>query len=336
MIAVMPHYGFNFQWLLSHERSLLREPDERALAFLARAGFSFVRLPMNYRSWTTGTDYLHPDEQVWETIVRSVNTCREHGLHVSLNLHRAPGYCINRNDLEPHNLWVDAVAQDAFVFLWEEFARRFADVPATDLSFDLVNEPPALDVPGFGRASHEALMRRTIGAIRAVDASRPITIDGLDGGNLAIPELADTNVTQSGRGYQPYPVSHWGAEWWQGWRNGDGPHYPGCSYEGKRWNQATLRTFYEPWRSLEGEGVRIHIGEMGCYNQTPNADAMRWFRDLFDLYREYGWGYAMWNFEGPFGIVGHGRAGAPVEDLHGYRVDRDLLELMIETRVADG
>lgn len=81
-------------------------------------------------------------------------------------------------------------------------------------------------------------------------------------------------------------------------------------------------------------GARIHIGEFGCYNRTPNADALRWFADLFALYREYGWGYAMWHFEGPFGIVGHGRAGARVEERSGYAVDADLLDLMVTSRVT--
>lgn len=330
----MIYRGFNFQWLLADGPELLRPPDERALDFLVDCGFNFVRLPMSYRSWTTGVDYLHPDPEVLESIDRCVDACRARGLHVSLNLHRAPGYCINRNELEVHNLWLDDVAQDAFVFLWQSFATRFLGAPAADLSFDLVNEPPALGLYGFTRENHAALMRRTVGAIREIDPDRPITIDGLDGGNLAMPELADLGVTHSGRGYQPYSVSHWGAEWWQGWRDGDGPGYPGGLYDGKRWDLDQLREFYASWRAVERMGTPIHIGEFGCYNQTPNDDAMRWFHDLFGLYREYGWGYAMWNFDGPFGIIGHGRKGARIEEWRGYPVDLELLELMTGARAG--
>jgi hypothetical protein len=80
-------------------------------------------------------------------------------------------------------------------------------------------------------------------------------------------------------------------------------------------------------------GRRVHIGEFGCYNKTPNTDALRWLGDLFSLWHEFGWGYAMWNFAGPFGIIGHGREGARIETRHGYEVDVDLLELMIRSRV---
>ena len=55
--------------------------------------------------------------------------------------------------------------------------------------------------------------------------------------------------------------------------------------------------------------------------------------DLLDIYREFGWGYALWNFQGPFGIVGHGRAGARMEPVAGYLVDRDMLDLLLQNRV---
>jgi endoglucanase len=330
----LPHYGFNFQWMLVDEGNRPVPADEKALDFLAAHGFNFVRIPTNYRVWTTDFDYFHPDESVFDAVDTYLDACRARGIHLSLNLHRAPGYCITRNDLERHNLWTDEVAQDAFVFLWEGFARRYLGGATAELSFDLVNEPPAIGADGFTRERHTALIRRTVAAIRAIDPDRPIAIDGLDGGNLAMPELANLGVTHSGRGYQPYPVSHWGAEWWDGWKAGDAPRYPGVLYEGKRWGPDDLRSFYEPWRAVERLGASIHIGEFGCYNKTPNADALRWFGDLFGLFREYGWGYAMWNLEGPFGIVGHGRPGARVEQRHGYPVDVDLLELLISSRVG--
>lgn len=328
----MTWYGFNVQWMLGDRP---RPPDLRALDFMAAHRFNFVRIPTDYRLWTTDFDYGHPDESVFAVLDYYLEASRARDIHMSLNLHRAPGYCITRNDLERDNLWLDQVAQDAFVALWAGFARRYHGVPADALSFDLVNEPPAIGVSGFTRDRHAALIRRTVAAIRSVDEDRPIVIDGVDGGNLVIPELADLGVTQSGRGYQPYPVSHWGAEWWDGWKAGDAPRYPGVAFEGRTWDQAALRRFYAPWRAIERAGVPVYIGEFGCYNKTPNADALRWFRDLLGLFREYGWGYALWNLEGPFGIIGHGRPGARVEMRHGYPVDVDLLELLLGSRVDE-
>ena len=330
----MPQYGFNFLWMYVSDGETPRPPDERALDFLARTGFNFVRVPTNYRSWVKDFDYLHPDESVFAHIDRYLDACRERGLHLSLNLHRAPGYCINRNDLERDNLWLDPIAQDGFVFQWETFARRYHNIPSSALSFDLVNEPPSVGQYGLTRDNHAALIRRVVAAIRAIDPSREIVIDGLGGGHLALPELADLGVIHSGRGYQPMPVSHYQADWWDGHATAPAPKYPGQVWEGRTWDRNALREFYQPWRDVEAGGARVHIGECGCYNKTPNDIALRWFTDLFGLYKEFGWGYALWNFAGDFGIVEHGRPGAVYEELHGYKVDRALLDILLESRAA--
>jgi hypothetical protein len=84
---------------------------------------------------------------------------------------------------------------------------------------------------------------------------------------------------------------------------------------------------------MEKRGTRIHIGEFGCFKHTPNDVAMRWYTDLLHIFKEFEWGYAMWNFQGPFGIIEHGRPGAKLESMRGYNVDRALLDLILENRV---
>lgn len=330
----MPHYGFNFLWMFIWEPDRQPQPpDERALDFMAATGFNFVRVPSDYRFWTRNFDYFHPDEAVFTYFDRYLEACTSRGLQMSLNLHRGPGYCINRNDLERHNLWLDPIAQDAFVFTWEYFARLYRGVAGQHLSFDLLNEPPSVGQYGMTRANHAALIRRTVAAIRAIDPERKIVIDGLGGGHLAMPELADLGVVHSGRGYQPMPVSHHQAQWWAGHEHAPAPIYPGLVWEGHAWNRDTLHAFYQPWREVEAAGARVHIGEFGCYNKTPNDVALRWFADLFSVFKQFGWGYALWNFAGDFGIVEHGRPGARYEQLHGYNIDRDLLDLLLANRV---
>jgi len=331
----MPRYGFNFQWMVSWTPGQPAEQaDEKALDFLQAEGFDFVRIPTDYRYWTKDFDYFHPDEAVFANFDRYLAACQAHGQHLSLNIHRAPGYCINRNDLERDNLWTDQIAQDAFVFLWETFARRFLGVSDADLSFDLLNEPPDLGQYGMHRDNHAALMRRTIAAVRAIDPARPIVIDGLGGGNIAMPELADLGVIHSGRGYQPQAISHYLATWWPDWESAPEPKYPGLDWNGRIWDKAAIRDYYRPWREVEQRGATVHIGECGCYNQTPNDIALRWYADLFSLYQEFGWGFALWNFVGPFGIIDHGRPGAHYEQVHGYQVDRDLLEIICANRIG--
>jgi endoglucanase len=330
----MNYYGFNFQWMVSSKAGQEPEPpDEKALDFLAGYGFNFVRIPVDYRFWTTGFDYFHPDQSIFRFIDQYLEACRSLGIHMSLNLHRAPGYCTNRNDLERHNLWRDEIAQDAFVFLWETFARRYQGVPGDVFSFDLINEPPAPGAHGMTRKNHAAIIRRAVSVIRAIDPQREIVIDGLGGGYLAMPELAGLDVVHSGRGYHPMPVTHHKASWWSGHTQAPAPKYPGLQWQGRTWDRAALRDSYRAWREVEARGTRIHIGEFGCFKHTPNDIALRWFSDMLSVYREFRWGYALWQFQGPFGITDHGRPGAKFELRGGYHIDRALLELLLTNRV---
>jgi aryl-phospho-beta-D-glucosidase BglC (GH1 family) len=314
--------------MTSWQEGRVPEPtDIEALDFLAKHGFTFARLACDYRFWTRDFDYLHPIESAFKSIDDYIDASRERGIHFSLNMHRVPGYCINRPEIEKHNLWVDKEPQDGLVFQWETIARRYLGVPGSVLSFDLINEPPNIGQYGMTRDVHADLIRRVVSGIRAIDPLRPIIIDGLEGGHVAMPELAELDVIHSTRGYQPMPVSHQGAKWWNGWV-GHEPVYPGGDWWGKPWDRDALHEFYAPWREVAALGRKIHVGEFGCYNQTPNDVAIRWLTDLFSLWREYGWGWGMWNFKGPFGIINHGRPGARLEALDGYLVDRDLLELM--------
>ena len=331
----MPRYGFNFLWMFICPEDRLPGPvDEKALDFMIAHGFDFVRLPTDYRYWITDHRYEEPEEAPLKAIDGYIDACRQPGLHANLNLHRAPGYCINRNDLEIHNLWTDVIAQDAFVLQWEMFARRYKGISGDELSFDLVNEAPHVGRDHFTREVYEKVMRRTTAAIRAIDPERPVTVDGINGGGGAIPELADLGVVHSTRGYAPMTVSHHRAGWWNFKGEWPDPVYPHRDVEGKVWDKAALRWFYQPWRDVQARGVEVHVGEFGCYKYTPNASAIAWLTDLLALYKEFGWGYSPWNFEGDFGFIGHDRPGVRYETYGGYeKVDRQYLDILMANRV---
>ena len=112
-------------------------------------GFDFIRLPMAYPRYVefdrskriTPEEVCKINEQEVDRIEAFVRKAQDQGLHVSLNLHRAPGYCINAGFYEPYDLWKSKEAQEAFYFHWGMWAKRFKNVPASKISFDLLNEP---------------------------------------------------------------------------------------------------------------------------------------------------------------------------------------------------
>lgn len=79
--------------------------------------------------------------------------------------------------------------------------------------------------------------------------------------------------------------------------------------------------------------VNMHIGDIGCYNQAPNTVALRWGSDPFAWFKEFGCGYSLLEFNGPFGGGGHSRLGTLYEVVGSYQFDRALLQLMLNNRI---
>jgi len=311
--------GFN---LLEKFNAGRNEPFvESDFAWMAEWGFDFVRLPMDYRCWTDRNDPYQLDEKVLGEIDRAVEYGRKHGIHVDLNLHRAPGYTV-ASPPEKLDLWTDEEAQKQFDFQWSQFARRYRGIPSTQVSFDLVNEPARLDVARYAKVA-----RRVVAAIRKVDPERLVISDGLQWGRQPLPELADLGIAQSTRGYDPMEVSHYQASWVNGqrWAEPTWPLKQGNKIIDREW---LYQNKILPWKKLAEKGVGVHVGEWGSYNRTPHDVTLRWMRDFLELWKEEGWGWAMWNFRGSFGILDSRRSDVAYADFRGHQLDRKMLDLI--------
>jgi aryl-phospho-beta-D-glucosidase BglC (GH1 family) len=51
--------------------------------------------------------------------------------------------------------------------------------------------------------------------------------------------------------------------------------------------------------------------------------------DVLSLWKEVGWGWAMWNLRGRFGLLDSNRADVEYEDFHGHKLDRKMLNLLM-------
>jgi endoglucanase len=234
-----------------------READFESIAEL---GFNFVRLPMSYRCWSDPAKPYVFKESCLREIDQAVAWGRRYGIHVCLNFHRAPGFCINQSlKAEPWNLWTDRRAMDIFNFHWRMFAQRYKGVPADQLSFNLLNEPNRCTMDQY---VHE--MREALAAIRDIDQQRLVVIDGLFGeAMLPIEALATVaNTVQSARGYAPFGLTHYLAPW-----AGTPRRMPAWPFPGNpSWNKQELYTWcIRPWLHLEqlGEKCSLESGVAG-------------------------------------------------------------------------
>jgi endoglucanase len=339
--------GFNLLDYFSPSQTGNSGPNmttEDDLKWMADWGFDFVRLPMAYprylsfdRSKDITIDEVYKtDPKMLGEIDQLIFMAQKHGLHVSLNLHRGPGYCINAGFHEPFNLWKDKTARDAFNFHWGIWAERYKKISSDKLSFDLLNEPAYIEdmndqfakkgpVPG---EIYHKVAEGAVKAIRAVSPDRLIIADGNGGGNNVIPELTDLKIGQSCRGYWPGLVSHYQAPWvWKDPSQAPVPVWPG-TIDGKVYGRQQLEDFYKPWIDLKDKGTGIHCGECGCWKKTPHAVFLAWFGHVVDILTRNGIGYALWNFRGDFGILDSGRADVDYKEWYGHKLDSKLLDLL--------
>ncbi|MCC5929743.1 MAG: cellulase family glycosylhydrolase [Cyclobacteriaceae bacterium] len=346
---VIPRWrGFNLLDLFSPNPQHNRQPSEEAyFQWMSDWGFDFVRLPMAYPHYIEFDRSRHIlpeevyniDEKQVEKVDNLVNLAHKYGMHVSLNLHRAPGYCINAGFHEPYNLWKDQEALDAFCYHWEYWAKRYKNIPSEKISFDLVNEPAWRDdmndqhstsgpVPGD---VYRRVAKAAFETIRSVNPRHLVIADGNRVGNDVIPEITDLEIAQSCRGYYPGKISHYRAPWaFKDIESLPEPKWPGQVGD-EYFSREMLETFYEPWIDLVKSGIGVHCGECGCYTETPHEVFLAWFGDVLNILGMHGIGFALWEFAGSFGILNSNRKDVDYEDWYGYKLDRKLLDLLIKS-----
>ena len=462
--------GFNLQekFYLRRESQPFREQDFR---LIARLGFNFVRLPMDYRVWIRDGDWMRFDERVLGEIDQAVAWGGKYGIHVMINFHRAPGYTVARPP-EPRDLWTDPEAQRVCALHWATFARRYRGIPNERLSFNLFNEPPRIEP-----AVYRDVCRKIVAAIRKEDPTRLIVADGIAWGTQPVPELRALGIAQATRGYQPFDLTHYQASWVRGERfrkpswpravahglllgpaktepkgplviegpfdqptrlrlhvqtvshraelvveadgevvwskrfvcgPGEGewkkavfrkewgiyqnvfdrdytmtipqgarrvcirlvqgdwlqiaeiglgrqgrkaredtlvmdlswgekpqpiryiPESPGGPFAGPEMQdrQWLWRQYVAPWVKLQSQGVGVMVGEFGAYNRTPHDVVLRWMEDCLANWQKAGFGWALWNFRGSFGVLDSQRDDVDYEDFEGHQLDRKMLELL--------
>lgn len=307
-------------------------------------GFDFVRIPIAYPCYLdidrtkniTAEDVYKINSQMVDKIDALVMMAHKYNMHVSLNLHRAPGYCINAGFHEPFNLWKDEAAQNAFYYHWNMWAKHYKSISASKISFDLLNEPAMREdmndqhsasgpVPGN---IYRTVAKEASEAIRKENPGALIIADGNSVGTAPVPEIIDLNIAQSCRGYYPGSISHYKAPW----ANKDIEHMPEPKWPGQVGNKylskSMLETFYQPWKDILQKGVGVHCGECGCWNKTPHLVFLAWFSDVLEILTAAGIGFAVWNFIGDFGVLDSRRVDVQYVDWYGHKLDKKFLDLM--------
>ena len=199
---------------------------EKEFQVMQELGFTFARLPADYRTYTLTNNWNYFVESRLKNYDDAIAWAEKYNIHVSLNLHRAPGYCVNETTNLPveqqRDLWTDTIAQNVFVNHWKFFANRYKDVSPQVLSFNLVNEPKNLE-----EAVYVNVMKKAIDAIHEVSPNRLVFVDGLNYARDVVLSLKDQpNVAQALHSYDPFRLTHYKAGWVNGSDTWPVPKWP--------------------------------------------------------------------------------------------------------------
>ena len=325
----IPHWrGFNLPDLMGDSRQ--QHFQESDFHWMAQWGFNFARLPCSYLIWSNKLNWMSVDELALQPLDQAIQWGRQYKIHINLNLHHVPGYgsATERYQLfnSPHDSMLPAL--QATAYHWRYLAHRYKAVPSSQLSFNPINEAPFMT----DQSRYVEIMRVLIESIRDVSPDRLIFADGTDLAQTPVMALADEGIVQSTRGYLPKMVSHYKAGWVAPgeFESLATPTWPMTDNHGVLWNRDKLRQeLIVKWQPLVALGVPVHVGEFGCYHKTPHHVALAWMSDLFALWKEVGWGWALWNLRGSFGIVDSGRSDVAYELFDGHQLDRKMLELLL-------
>lgn len=157
---------------------------------------------------------------------------------------------------------------------------------------------------------------------RLPGGTREIRIENLEGDWMTISEIRLGDLVL------PVTDDAWGAHQGTWTLASDGTLTPEGMTAVAADRDTLWRDQIEPFKALEAKGFGIFVGEWGAFNRTPHDVVLRWAADCLTNWKRAGWGWAMWEFRGSFGILDSGRTDVAYEDFHGHKLDRRLLDVL--------
>lgn len=284
---------------------------------LAKAGFAHVRLPIEM-SPAFGAD--EPSRRVRELYIESIATLIAGGLAVVVDLH--PTEADKRVIQAKPRVLVEG---------WAHFAAALSRFPPEKLAFEVMNEPH----PMRGRQWHE-LQAEAVKSIRAAAPAHTIVVNPGNWSGIGefadFPALDDRNLVYTAHVYDPLLFTHQGATWaWDvaasisdlPWPLAPATADAAATAATKAGRPLAIlkdqisRGLFDlqatevnldqlvAWQRRSGN-VFIWIGEFGAYRRfAPRESRLQWHQAYRSAFEARGWGWALWDYLGDFGIVLH-------------------------------
>ena len=310
-------------WLSqSKDRGELRKSkfgrDE--VAFLKKMGFDHLRLPVDEEQLFTPSGDI--DTETVGLIHQAISWCREFQMRIIFDFHILRSHYFN--DTENMTLWSSKAEQDKLSDMWKKLSAEFNQYPNSLLAYELLNEPVP-DTPG----QWNKLSSRLINELRVLEPDRMIVLDASSHSSigalntLEIPQN-DPNIILSVHFYTPHLLTHYQAGWWPALKRLTIKlHYPGqlvshqdvdtirdsenlrvVNYYNGYYDKAILTEKIQIALDKSKEtGLQIHIGEVGCIENTDPTVRLNWMSDVAAICKEHNVAFSVWGYKAGFGIM---------------------------------
>jgi len=292
--------GINWGWW-HLSRTRYSEPD---MQHLAQWGANTVRLAFSYSDLETDGNPAVWKEDGFKQLDEVVQWAKRYGIYVILDMHVIPGgqdpasYCAGGHDL----FWTDPGAQERFIALWCEIARRYRDRPEV-AAYELMNEPCSKQkTPEW----LHSIDQRAITAIRAVAPDKIIVVGGDEWSNPSAltdaMKLPDTNILYT---------FHWYIA--TGDRKVTLP-IDRAAFQKKMDQAAKFAAKFK---------VPVWVGEFGCDASSKDYQT-QWVNTSVSLFEQNGFSWTYWNDKEAASPEGMGLQ-AEHQDGSDYPVNETLL-----------
>ena len=307
-------------WLSQYNEGLLaKDPDHHFDRFITREdirqiaswGFDHVRLPFDYPLMEDDDNPFVYKEEGLRRIDDCLNWCKEFGLNMVLDLHRAPGFTFNNPG--ESLLFGDEFMQKRFIGIWQTFARRYKN-EGNNIVYELLNE---IVEPDSSRWN--ALASRAIRAVRKIDTEHYILIGGIDYNNVwkldDMPIFDDPRIIYNFHMYEPFALTHQHAPWTMMRDVPTNFHFPSAPedylkhYADNEFQTNIIRSmdtvdaryieaFLTPARKfLDTHNLPLYCGEYGVIERADMPSRVAWVRAISEYMVKNNIGRAMWSYK---------------------------------------
>jgi endoglucanase len=288
------------------------------LVLIHQMGFDYVRLPLDPEPMMRHNDANDISSDYLTDLDAALKMILDQNLSVIIDIHPTDAFKLR--------LGTDNAAIEQFEDFWRALAHHYSSLDANRVFFEILNEPELSD--SYRWYGIEA---KLADAIREGAPQHTIIAAGArwsDDDDLVFLEpLRDPNVIYNFHYYEPHLFTHQGATWAVNfWHYLDGLSYPSTPenaakvaesvpdasnrltiirYGQDHWDAARIDAdFNQVAEWAHRWNVPVICNELGVYRKSADpADRAKWITDVRTGLEKYGFGWAMWDYDGGFAVV---------------------------------